>query len=229
MSAPHLPSPAPSPFPLDAADLLAPGIAPVASSSATPSDEAAVAAVRADVEARLLSLAQDLYEMEVCAGEVSVGMEDAVPNYLSKIATGLASLAEVSGKITETVPWQVVENIDRYKNPHQYTKSTLSRATGENQYALGRVLGLESFRRQLVDSLSSAFPALDLPEREHQPIRSDVPPADARDGLVKLEAGAQERDGLADEVEGVKGVTGLTTGGPQVVSQDETTAPPPPV
>lgn len=33
--------------------------------------------------------------------------------------------------------------MDRYKNPHQYTKTALSRATGENQYALGRVLGLE--------------------------------------------------------------------------------------
>ena len=37
----------------------------------------------------------------------------------------------------------MVESVDQYRNPHSYTKNALSRATGENQYALGRVLGLE--------------------------------------------------------------------------------------
>lgn len=53
-----LPSPAPSPRPANEAD------------------------ARAELEAQLLRLSQDLYEMEVCAGEVGAGMEDAVPNYL---------------------------------------------------------------------------------------------------------------------------------------------------
>lgn len=76
-------------------------------------------------------------------------------------------------------------NVDRYKNPHTYTKTTLSRATGENQYALGRVLGLEvglsyavlrikltlqSFRRQLEGAVGEAFPGVPLPERRHQPL-----------------------------------------------------------
>ena len=43
----------------------------------------------------------------------------------------------------DSVPRQVVENVDGYRNPHMYTKNALSRATGENQYALGRILGLE--------------------------------------------------------------------------------------
>lgn len=60
----HLPSPAPSPFPL------------------APGQEADPARVRAELEKELQSLAQDLYEMEVCAGEVGTGMEDAVPGYL---------------------------------------------------------------------------------------------------------------------------------------------------
>ena len=40
------------------------------------------ARLRSDIEAQLLRLSQDLYEMEICAGEVGAGMEDAVPNYL---------------------------------------------------------------------------------------------------------------------------------------------------
>jgi mediator of RNA polymerase II transcription subunit 10 len=38
--------------------------------------------LRKDVESLLLRLSQDLYEMEICAGDVNKGMEDAVPNYL---------------------------------------------------------------------------------------------------------------------------------------------------
>lgn len=37
----------------------------------------------------------------------------------------------------------LLRSIDAYRNPHVYTKSTLTRAAGENQYALGRMLGLE--------------------------------------------------------------------------------------
>jgi hypothetical protein len=43
----------------------------------------------------------------------------------------------------DSVPLNVVESVDGYKNPHLYTKGTLFRASAENQYALGRVLGLE--------------------------------------------------------------------------------------
>lgn len=43
----------------------------------------------------------------------------------------------------DSVPKSVIEHVDTYRNPHGYTKTTLSRATGENQYALGRMLGLE--------------------------------------------------------------------------------------
>lgn len=72
-----------------------------------------------------------------------------------------------------------------HRNPHGYTKNALSIATGENQYSLGRVLGLEvslllwigyhflsgmqSFRRELHDTLGREFPTVPLPERQHQP------------------------------------------------------------
>lgn len=39
-------------------------------------------ALRAELETLLLRLSQDLYEMEICAGEVGPGMQDAVPKYL---------------------------------------------------------------------------------------------------------------------------------------------------
>lgn len=50
--------------------------------SPAPSPNTDQGTIRAEVESQLLKLAQDLYEMEVCAGEVNPGMEDKVPEYL---------------------------------------------------------------------------------------------------------------------------------------------------
>jgi len=71
LNPPHLPSPAPTPdemYPSPAAPLQLP--------------DPAQAEVRSKVEALLLQLSQDLYEMEICAGEVGVNMEHKVPEYL---------------------------------------------------------------------------------------------------------------------------------------------------
>ncbi|KAI9639238.1 uncharacterized protein MKK02DRAFT_39533 [Dioszegia hungarica] len=134
--------------------------------------EAEQAAIRQEVEQHLLRLSQDLYEMEICAGDVGQGMEGAVPAYMAKINLSLKVLSDLSGRMTEGVPRQVVEKIDTYSNPHSYTKTTLTRATGENQYALGRMLGLESFRSQLQDALSADFPQIPLPDRRHTPLHA---------------------------------------------------------
>jgi len=38
--------------------------------------------LRAEIERTLLKISQDLYELEVCAGDVSAGQEDRVPLYM---------------------------------------------------------------------------------------------------------------------------------------------------
>jgi mediator of RNA polymerase II transcription subunit 10 len=38
--------------------------------------------LRADIERMLLKVSQDLYELEVCAGDVAQGQEDRVPMYM---------------------------------------------------------------------------------------------------------------------------------------------------
>jgi mediator of RNA polymerase II transcription subunit 10 len=72
-------------------------------------------------------------------------------DYRQKINSHLITLNTLSldmqsthdGTTGDSVPRNVAENVDGYRNPHSYTKNTLSRAVGENQYALGRILGLE--------------------------------------------------------------------------------------
>ncbi|OCF30680.1 hypothetical protein I316_07644 [Kwoniella heveanensis BCC8398] len=157
---PHLPSPVATPGTTTAPQ-------PPINDGTIPMDQAML---RTELESQLLRLSQDLYELEICAGDVGTGMEDAVPNYLMKINQGFVNLSQLSSQMTDSVPHQVLEHIDRFKNPHLYTKTVITRATGENQYALGRVLGLESFRRQLHDALEEDFPEIPLPERRHQPI-----------------------------------------------------------
>ncbi|KLT40595.1 hypothetical protein CC85DRAFT_147035 [Cutaneotrichosporon oleaginosum] len=185
----HLPSPAPTPFP-----------------GAPPDDPT----IRATLEKELQRLAQDLYEMEVCAGEVVAGMEGQVAERLEKVNRALVELTRLAPQVTDSVPKQVIENVDKARNPHQYTKTSLSRATGENQYALGRLLGLESFRRQLESGLSDAFPDLPLPERRHKPV-----------GVENGEGGFG--DGAGTDGEGSRGGAGEkreagTRGGSEAVS-----------
>ncbi|WRT66612.1 uncharacterized protein IL334_003571 [Kwoniella shivajii] len=153
---PHLPSPALTPR----SEL------PQPAANSIPDQ----AALRAELEITLLRLTQDLYELEICAGDVEKEREDAVPTYLMNVNQGFINLERIASQLGDSVPHQVVDHIDRFKNPHVVTKNTLTRAVGENQYALGRVLGLESFRRQLHDALSSEFPEAALPERRHHPI-----------------------------------------------------------
>lgn len=93
-----------------------------------------------------------------------------------------------NGSTGDRVPRKVIEDVDGYRNPHAFTKTTLQRATGENQYALGRILGLEvrrvvvladsslrrtdeqSFRRQLESGLKEQMPHVPLPARTHRPV-----------------------------------------------------------
>lgn len=63
--------------------------APTPGTTTSPADVApphaessSSAQLRADQERLLLKLSQDLYEMEVCAGDVVAGQEDRVPAYL---------------------------------------------------------------------------------------------------------------------------------------------------
>ncbi|WWC69949.1 uncharacterized protein I206_103893 [Kwoniella pini CBS 10737] len=161
LGAPQLPSPAPTP---------GSGLGMV--SQPSPDGPPDQSALRTELESQLLRLTQDLYELEICAGDVGPGMEDAVPKYLMKVNQGFINLERIAGQLGDSVPHQIVDNIDRYKNPHVFTKNTLTRAVGENQYALGRVLGLESFRRQLHDALKDEFPDVPLPGRRHEP---DIP------------------------------------------------------
>jgi mediator of RNA polymerase II transcription subunit 10 len=76
LAPPDLPSPAPTPDGHPPPLLMTPAAGPV-----DPSD-AAQSRLRGEIETQLLRLSQDLYEMEVCAGEVGKDMEGAVPQYL---------------------------------------------------------------------------------------------------------------------------------------------------
>ncbi|WVR06823.1 hypothetical protein IAU60_003859 [Kwoniella sp. DSM 27419] len=193
---PHLPSPAPT---------LTPGATgPVQPGYTGPMDQASL---RTELEAQLLRLTQDLYELEICAGDVGEGMEDAVPNYLMKVNQGYVSLSQLASQMTDTVPRQVIDHIDRFKNPHLHTKTVITRATGENQYALGRILGLESFRRQLHDALNEEFPEIPLPERRHQPVKGD----------------SKEETERTDQVDGSKADAIPTANGESLIKQEEGT------
>lgn len=62
--------------------LPSPAATPDQSSNQNPSPNATEEEIRDLVEKRLLLLSQDLYELEICAGEVVEGQEDRIPNFL---------------------------------------------------------------------------------------------------------------------------------------------------
>ena len=69
LAPPHLPSPVATP------DTMPPPANP-------PLAVGTQADIRYQVERRLLSLTQDLYELEICAGDVVPGQEDRIPAFM---------------------------------------------------------------------------------------------------------------------------------------------------
>lgn len=93
-----------------------------------------------------------------------------------------------------------LRNVDKYKNPHQYTKTAISRATGENQYALGRVLGLEvsppSFTLNHVNWLTKPSPSADNCKTDyptHSPTSRYPSGATTQSGSTKTRVRARSR------------------------------------
>jgi mediator of RNA polymerase II transcription subunit 10 len=78
--------------------------------------------VEEQVEQVLLTLAQDLFEMEVCAGDVGKDRENAVPEYLyvsmpkradarAKINQHFVRLAELAKQMPDAVPISILEYV----------------------------------------------------------------------------------------------------------------------
>ena len=95
LAAPHLPSPAATP------DTPQNGLPPPA--------EVSQHDLLLTIEQKLLNLSQDLYELEICAGDVVEGQQQRIPDFLKRINEGLVELEAMSKGLTETVPRQVIE------------------------------------------------------------------------------------------------------------------------
>ena len=108
MSPPHLPSPAATP---DTPLTLHPPPEPTAipNGSEPLAVEISQYELCSAIEKKILNLTQDLYELEICAGDVVAGQEGRVPEFLRRINEELVELNAMSAGLTESVPRQAIE------------------------------------------------------------------------------------------------------------------------
>ena len=108
LNPPHLPSPAATP---DTPIALHPPLDP--STIPNGSEPAVVEISQYDlckaIEKKILNLTQDLYELEICAGDVVPGQEERIPEFLRRINEELVDLNGMSAELRESVPRQVIE------------------------------------------------------------------------------------------------------------------------
>lgn len=171
-------SPSPSPEP-------APGSGPVkkeaAVTSSAPSQTAAGDSqsttvqqqadsveekIRSDLEIKVRSVVDLLYQLAVCAADVQPGSEHLVGRKVNECTKALAELDNTKVNIKALIPHDVLEMLDLGKNPDIHTRNFVNRLASENQYSYGQHLAMLDYHNQLNTALDDAFPDLAQPKSE---------------------------------------------------------------
>lgn len=159
--------------------------------------------MRDELEAKLLSTAQDLYELEIRAGDVVPGMENFMESAVEQLVKDYAELSALAQKMAapsadegsrgDLIPGALLERVDSLQNPHELTKELLVTALEQNQYGNAKMHAYGTFHDLLAEQLAEAFPEmrelLQLPgikEDEHKPAAT----SDPTENYIKIEGRA---------------------------------------
>ncbi|KAJ9478035.1 Mediator of RNA polymerase II transcription subunit 10 [Pseudozyma hubeiensis] len=171
---PTSPSPSPEPQPGSTngstPHIAAAGAPPSHPTQSTLADtSAAVAhidpadAVRANLETRVRSVVDLLYQLAVCSADVQEGSQHLVANKVNECIQALAALDATKDELHRAhmmIPQDVLEMLDTGKNPDIHTRNFVNRLASENQYSYGQHRAVESYKRSLDAALDQAFPEL---------------------------------------------------------------------
>ncbi|GAC92674.1 hypothetical protein PHSY_000229 [Pseudozyma hubeiensis SY62] len=120
-------------------------------------------AVRADLETRVRSVVDLLYQLAVCSADVQEGSQHLVANKVNECIQALAALDATKDELHRAhmmIPQDVLEMLDTGKNPDIHTRNFVNRLASENQYSYGQHRAVESYKSSLDAALDQAFPEL---------------------------------------------------------------------
>lgn len=120
-------------------------------------------AVRANLETRVRSVVDLLYQLAVCSADVQEGSQHLVSNKVNECIKALAALDATKDELHRAhlmVPQDVLEMLDSGKNPDIHTRNFVNRLASENQYSYGQHRAVKSYKDKLDAALDEAFPEL---------------------------------------------------------------------
>ncbi len=120
-------------------------------------------AVRSNLETRVRSVVDLLYQLAVCSADVQEGSQHLVANKVNECIKALAALDATKDELHRAhmmVPQDVLEMLDTGKNPDSHTRNFVNRLASENQYSYGQHKAVESYKDRLDAALDEAFPEL---------------------------------------------------------------------
>ncbi|GHJ90321.1 hypothetical protein NliqN6_6723 [Naganishia liquefaciens] len=137
------------------------------------------AQLRRDVERKLLETCHLLFEMEITAGNVVPGREDAMIEITDQLTARYAELSALSAQSTDQVLGEALVEIDATRNPHFVTRKYLNAALGTNQFHNAKYEALTTYHDMLSTALGDAFPDMAEELSTLRPIREDKPEKEA--------------------------------------------------
>ncbi|KAJ9104706.1 hypothetical protein QFC20_004478 [Naganishia adeliensis] len=152
------------------------------------------AQLRRDVERKLLETCHLLFEMEVTAGNVMPGREDAMVEIVDQLIARYAELSGMSSQMTDQVLGEALVEIDATRNPHFVTRKYLNAALGTNQFHNAKYQAISSYHDMLSSALCDAFPDMADVLAPLRPPSNDAATADVKPEQtgedVKMEGGS---------------------------------------
>ncbi|KAH7105748.1 hypothetical protein BKA62DRAFT_687850 [Auriculariales sp. MPI-PUGE-AT-0066] len=104
-----------------------------------------------DCETEIVALHQALYELGCALFETKAGARPNLPPKVNQVITHLAEVERIAQHIQVAVPFQVLEDIDQGRNPHNLTRERLERTATENQFMHGKVTAVEVSRDPVIN------------------------------------------------------------------------------
>ncbi|TKY87314.1 hypothetical protein EX895_003991 [Sporisorium graminicola] len=120
-------------------------------------------AVRANLETRVRSVVDLLYQLAVCSADVQEGSQHLVAIKVNECIQALAALDATKDEVHRAhmmIPQDVLEMLDTGKNPDIHTRNFVNRLASENQYSYGQHRAVQSYKNRLDAALEQAFPDL---------------------------------------------------------------------
>ncbi|PWN41865.1 hypothetical protein IE81DRAFT_151678 [Ceraceosorus guamensis] len=121
----------------------------------------------------------ELYQLAVCTADVQPGQEHVVGARINQVIASLSCLSEAGSNqdLSMLIEPDVMNMLDRGRNPDLHTRTFMSELIIHNQIVASTTMALDSYYDRLADSVAESFPELaeDIERLRQVPEQSQAP------------------------------------------------------